>query len=201
VHLRGLPVAIVDYGTELLDGWLAVASVDGTRVEIPFNGSARAVMASVVGRLVPRSSADRLSDPLELDALGLPDTGLVNLYRAAASRRPLSILAAHASLTLRANASLLDRLRGRAPRLSGLVLAESDSELVLLSRRSFVRQSPKPDVSSRETIIVRRHLSSVAAAVSESLEGVTEVTLKAGAARVVASVPTGSDALRALKRR
>jgi hypothetical protein len=192
-------VCIVEFGSELLAGWLNVASVDGSRIEVPFNGSSRDIMATFVDRLLPRPSGSLASHRLELDALGPDESGLVNLYRSAARRRSLRILARHPGQTLKGNTSLIDRLRRSIPRLSGLVLCESDTELVFLGRRHWVRRSPKPDVSTRETIIVRRHLSSVSVAPSPALEGISNVTIGVGAASIELAVPTGNDALAVLQ--
>jgi hypothetical protein len=197
-------IAIIDFGSELLDGWLTVASTDGRRVEVPFNGTSRTTIEPIVDRLVSGSagapSRGAGSDSLDLKALGLPDTGLVNLYRASSARRDLRIVAKHAGRKPRARISLIDRVRGLIPRLSGLVLAESDTELVLLSRREWVRRSSKPDLSIRETILARRFFTGSTSATSSWLEGVTDVTLRAGETTVEIALPSDSEALGALTR-
>lgn len=185
-------IAVIDHGTELLLGWLVITSTDGTRASMSFSGSSRTTVAWFVDLLHPSRSLDPLrSDPLALEALGAPDTGLVTAYLAASKRRPLRVVATFRGSTLAERPPLLARLRRAIPRLSGLVLCENSDELVLISRREWVRSSPAPDLSIRETIVIRRHISAMAT--TPLSEGVTSVTIHAGHATVALAVPSTSE--------
>jgi hypothetical protein len=186
-------IAVIEHGTELLLGWLVITTTDGTRARMSFSGSSRATVAWFVELLHPSRSLDPLrSDPLALEALGAPDIGLVTAYLAASKRRALRVLATFRGSTLAERPSLLTRLRRAIPRLSGLVLCENSDELVLISRKEWIRSSPAPDLSIKETIVVRRHITTMTTAPLS--EGVTSVKIRAGDATVDLAVPSASEA-------
>ena len=175
-------IAVIELGTELVEGWFAATDTSGVRIEIPFNGSSRPMISAVIDRLGPAYAP--VAEPARPEAGTLDglDVALVGEYHAIAGRRGLQLLASQPATP---------------PTLSGAILGASDRELVLIGRRHWVRHSTRPDLSIQETVIVRRHLTASSTGGS-AIAGVTAVRLRAGKATVEALVPSDSPVVHAL---
>jgi len=226
------PAAIgaVEHSIELLDGMLSVHGIDGTRVDVPYNGASRGVVAAVAKRLVdlateadpvlqvesapgadPAPEADRApatsaparrSDPLDMYALGVHDIGLVNAYLEAGVAFPgLRILATQPGTSPASNQSFVRRLIKGRIRLSGAVVAGTDDRLVVLSRRVWLRYRGRPDLSTKHTAIVRARVTRVTTSAHPVAQGVVTLTIELGAGAVAFAMPADSDAVRVLTRR
>ena len=192
-------IAIVECGSELLDGWLVVTSVTGETTRLEYNGSSRPVIQNLVDLLVAGATDGKrttgVSDSMDLDALGAEDTALVNLFRAASRRRPLAIVATHRGQLSRRPRTFLERVKGVRPLLSGLVLCENPSELVLLCRRDWEHTSPKRDLSTREIVVLKRHVSLIESSPKAEAEPSAILRISAGESHIEAIIPSDASPL------
>jgi hypothetical protein len=198
-------IAAVEFGTELLQGWIAIHVENGSRVDIAVNASARDTLADIAHALVETAAgpeaSDSVSDRMPLDALGAgDDVAFVNGYRSVSLRRPgLHVSAAYRGRRLRVADSWVARLRRGPARLSGAVFARNDRYLVSVSRREWLKRGTTPDLSLRTLLVARARVTGIEACEHPTAHGVTTVELLAGAARIEYLVPTDSDTLTALR--
>jgi len=198
-------IAAVEFGTELLQGWIAIHVDDGTRVDIVVNAAARDTLADIAHALVEAAAGAEVSeaesDRLPLDALGTgDDVAFVNGYRSVSLRRPgLRVSAAYRGRRPRVADGWVVRLRKGPARLSGAVFARNDRHLVSVSRREWLKRGTAPDLSLRTLIVARARVTGIEVREHGTARGVTTVELLAGAARIEFLVPTDSDAVAALR--
>ena len=198
-------IAAVEFGTELLQGWIAIHVEDGTRVDIVVNAYARDTLADIAQALVETAAgveaSDAVSDRMPLDSLGTgDDVAFVNGYRSVSLRRPgLRVSAAYRGRRPRVADNWLVRLRKGPARLSGGVFARNDRYLVTVSRREWLKRGTTPDLSLRTLIVARARLTGIEVRDHATAQGVTTAELRAGAARLEFLVPTDSDAVAALR--
>jgi len=194
-------IAAVETGSELLDGWLTVFGIDGSRIEVPYNGTSRAVMSTVAERLIDLAggSGGSWHEPqaLELQALGESDVALVNAYNELRDSG-FELLATYPGFSPRSKESLLARiLKGRV-RLSTAIICGNDRQLVVLSRRAWLTYRGKPDLSMRSLVVVRSRVTSVESSAHPLVHDVTDVMMHAGKAVLRCAVPNDSQAFAAL---
>jgi len=201
--MRAEAIGAIEHSAELLTGALTIHGTDGSRIEIPFNSVSTGLIVGLARRLADLAGAasddSRPSDRMQIDALGVADVAVAGAYReAAAATRGLRVRAAYGASAPASKESLSVRLiKGRA-HLSAAVICDTPSQLLVLSRRTWLRYRGKPDLSTRQTLIVRSRITGITMHDSPLVRDVTSVTVAFGAGGVVFEVPTPGDAVAAL---
>ena len=201
--------AITDW-VNLLDARLVIRTLAGDVVSVAYNGSSNDTVVKLVdllrglaNRTVPRRTHPEPAalPPLGLDDLGRKDALMVTTFRELARREPgVRLVAAHGRTVLTSRrggvARLLDLIV--PPTLHACVLALSDTELQIISRREWIVRGGAPVVSRARTVIALDVLTGADVADHPRYLGVSVVTLSAGSARVEVLVPSDSPARAAL---
>jgi len=156
---------------DLLDGRLRLHVADGSTVDVPYNGSSRALVRDLLAevRRLWRPSAERVDAApgpapwLALDALGARDVALVTLQRELATREPgLRLVATDTRHVVRVRGSGAAATVARAVQLAwptsvqAALVAVDDTEVVVLHRRNGLVRSNRP-VHSLATTVLPRH--------------------------------------------
>lgn len=190
-------IAAVDSGTELLDGWLTVLGVDGTRIDVRFNGASLPMMTDLADRLIGWSdrAAPAAVAPLDQEALGWHDVGLVNAHNTLpAQEDPRRVRAAYPETTPEVqHRSWLQRLLHGPAHLSGAVVSSDARHTVVIARREWVRRSRKPDLSLRRVVLPGRQASVRSSAAHPFLDDVVELRLRLGSADLGLTVPADEE--------
>lgn len=198
-------IAAVEQSVELLDGLLSVHGTNGTTVHVPYNSASSTIINAVATRLLQLTGAatdhGADSEPMPIDALGVRDIALTNAYsEAALSTSGLRVRAAYAATSPSSTESFLNRIRKGRVHLSGAVICENDSQLIVLSRRVWIRYRGKPDLSTKRTVIVRARVTNTDISVTPLVRDANTITISLGAAKLEFVVPANGDAVRALTR-
>ena len=156
---------------DLLDGRLRLHVANGAPVDMPYNGSSRALVRDLLAevRRLWRPSAERVDAApgpapwLALDALGARDVALVTLQRELATREPgLRLVATDTRHVVRVRGSGAAATVARAVQLAwptsvqAALVAVDDTEVVVLHRRNGLVRSNRP-VHSLATTVLPRH--------------------------------------------
>jgi len=156
---------------DLLDGRLRLHVADGSTVDVPYNGSSRALVRDLLAevRRLWRPSAERVDAApgpapwLALDALGARDVALGTLQRELATREPgLRLVATDTRHVVRVRGSGAAATVARAVQLAwptsvqAALVAVDDTEVVVLHRRNGLVRSNRP-VHSLATTVLPRH--------------------------------------------
>jgi len=156
---------------DLLDGRLRLHVADGSTVDVPYNGSSRALVRDLLAevRRLWRPSAERVDAApgpapwLALDSLGARDVALVTLQRELATREPgLRLVATDTRHVVRVRGSGAAATVARAVQLAwptsvqAALVAVDDTEVVVLHRRNGLVRSNRP-VHSLATTVLPRH--------------------------------------------
>jgi hypothetical protein len=189
-------VVAVDSGAALLDGWFRVLGLDGTCIEVPFNGSSLSTITQFADRLLerrngdPAAAASGTSPELDQRTLGVPDLGLVNAYNSLTLRRPgLEVTAAYPGRVPVSQQSRVRRLLRGTPHLSGAVVAGDGYDALVSTRSEWVQYSRNPDLSTRRIVLRRAHVTAVEQSPHPFLDGTVDLTVHGGGARVHLTVP------------
>ena len=155
---------------DLLDGRLRLHVANGAPVDMPYNGSSRALVRDLLAevRQLWRPSAepvDAAPGPapwLALDALGPRDVALVSLQRELATREPgLRLVATDTRHVVRVRGSGAAATVARAVQVAwptsvqAVVVAVDDTEVVVLHRRDALVRSNHPVHSLATTVLPR----------------------------------------------
>ena len=187
-------IAAVDSGAELLEGWLTVLGIDGTRIDVSFNGSSLPVITDFADRLIGWSGSGPTTPPavesLDRDTLGYHDVGLVNAHNSLPGRNDQRrVTAVYPEREPVSQQSRLHRMVRGAPHLSGAVVSRDDQHLVVIARRDWVRHSRKPDLSLRRIVIPNGVITAVSSASHAYLDDVVDLSAHRGAADLGLTVP------------
>lgn len=198
-------IAAVEYGSDLLDGWLIIYSRDGDRIEFPVSGTAGDMVAALTRQLLDAATGPiphpTPSQELTRDALEEDDVALVNAFRPVArSTDGLSVQAVLGGARVASKESFLKRVRKGQPRRSGAIIATSDHQIVIVTRHHPISYGPKPDLSLRHIFIVRSSVDAVTISAHPLAFEADLLGVVAGPNRIEIAIPQGlqdAEALRA----
>lgn len=210
--------AIVD-SVDMLDGRLAVHTVSGDVITVPYSGSSRDRVSALIGAIragaapgvmpgvapevavASQTAGPTVLDRTAIDALGERDAVFAaearDVLLAEPGMRAVGVQGRH---TLRTLPGLVDAVRTLFfPRtLQAAVVLASPTELQVLGRRDRITRSSVPVLSLARTIVPLGLVDSVASAPHPRFSGVTIVTVRSAAASIEIAVAAGSSAERAL---
>lgn len=190
-------IAAVDIAVELLAARFSVLGTDGTGIDVAFNGASLPLITGLADRLLgwddDPSSSGR-GEALDQEAIGLRDVGLVNGHNALphpdGARR---VTAAYPERTPASRRSRVRRLVQGEARLSGAVASVDERHSVVVARADWVRHSRKPDLSLRRIVVASRAVTAVSSTPHAFLDGVEDVSVECGAARLRLTVPLDQE--------
>lgn len=193
-RIRYADVAAVRDRVDLLDGLFTLRTVDGTALEIPFNGASADVVVELTTLLVGLAGtaggvpayapgrAERMAPRIDM---GTDEAGIASAYYDLAARDPqLRYLSSHPRTRLRADATgprgAWARLRPMS--LAGSLAACTPRELLIISRRDPVLRSRTATLSLDRLRILRHAITSTTSEPHPRWAGMSVVTIRAGAA-------------------
>jgi len=203
-------LAIVEDGTNLLDGLLTIRTLSGESISFAYNGASEKVVARLVDLLRRREQAAipalppgaRLPSlpsaplpPLGLDDLGRKDAVLVTAFHDLAGREPgLRLLAAHGRRALAVSGGTLTTLSHlvKPAVLHGALLCATGTELQLLSRGVWIARGGAPVLSRARTIVPLAKLAEVTSRTHPVYQDVALLTLVVGGSSTEVVVPQAS---------
>lgn len=187
---------------ELLDGLFVVHTVDGDEVPVPYNGSSRAVVESLMAelrRMIAPKSVERRGAvtraPLERGELGRDGNGLVAAYWEITRVEPsLQLLSAHPNRRLATSRGLVDKvtLWIRRATLQGAIISASDTELSIVSRRDWIVPGKRPALSESRRVIPLNRITAVTTRPHPRFAAASVVTIEAGHTHIDCVIPAGS---------
>ncbi|MEP7764828.1 hypothetical protein [Sanguibacter sp. 25GB23B1] len=221
-------IAAIDYGADLLDGWLTLFATGAAEVAVDAAGAARPALAlrynasseGIVDGLVATLrrlalGADRTNHTTKPDGaasghgislglldLGERDVGLVTAQHALVRAEPdVRVLGFHARRTV------TPRSREMVGRIVDLVLPStlqagivcaSDGELHVLRRRRWVTRSRRPEHSIGRTVLLLERCGGASVRDDETFVGTRVFSVPVGGSVIDLVVPAGSSSERAL---
>lgn len=221
--LQHAQLGAIDYGADLLDGWLTLFTTDGgagrgPALTLRFNAVSEDVVEDLVRRLRALalgtvgsgepSSGERSSGgprthmSLGLLDLGESDVGLVTAEHALVRAEPdVAVLGFHVRRTV------VPRDTGFTARAMNLVrpvtlhaaiVCASEQELIVLRRRQWLTRSRRPENSVGRTVLLLPRCGRATVRDDARFGGTRVVSVPVGAVAVELLVPTGSSSERAL---
>ena len=199
-------IAAMSDWVNLLDAQLTFVTFAGDVVAVAYNGSSNDTVVALVDLVRSLARETRTGSPVALPAglppLGLDDLGkkdalFVTAYRDLHRREPgVRMLAAHGRSTVARRGGFIARLADAVlpVTLHGAVIAASDTELHVLSRREWFTRGGAPVLSRSRTVVPLASIVAVTAADHPKYLGVSVVTLQVGSARIPFDVPADSAA-------
>ena len=219
-------VTAIDYGTDLLDGWLTLFTTSTSVVTeaaprrpaltLKFNSSSEEIVEDLVTTLrrlalgAPEASThgghalphDGHAVSLGLLDLGELDVGLVTAQHALVRAEPdVRTLGFHARRTVTPrDPELLERIVGavRPTTLHAAIVLSSDRELHVIRRRRWVTRTRRPEHSVGRTVLFLARCGGARVRDDERLVGTRVFSVPAGTVTIELVVPAGSSSERAL---
>lgn len=199
---RSIPIekiAAVQDSVRLLDGRLTVHGLDGSGVEVAYNGSATDTVRKLVDLIreayAPPSPAKAALPEEPVPALGRGDAGLVTEVRRLMRAEPqLRVLYAGSGFTV-TPASAVERFyrRLRPLALHPLVALHDDREIQVIHRRDWCTPVGE-EISRARTLVPRSRITQVTDRPWERFRGVHLITVHLGQTRLNFPVPAGPGA-------
>jgi len=179
---------------DLLDGLLTLHTADGTALEIPFNGASADVVVDLTELLVALAGeaggvpvhapgrAERVAPRIDM---GKDEAGVASAYYDLTARDPqLRYLSSRPRTPLRTTATgvagALQHLRPMS--LAGALAACTPRELLIVSRRDPVLRRRTATLSIDRLRLLRHAITSTTSEPHPRWQGMSTVTIRAGAA-------------------
>lgn len=210
-------VTAIDYGADLLDGWLTLFTdgvVDGRpALTLRYNAASEDVVEGLVRILrrlavesvvapAPVRTAGGHDGPLGLHDLGELDVALITTQHALVRAEPdVRVLGLHPRQRMRARAGdtvgrLLDLVLPTT--LHAAIVCAVGDELHVIRRRAWTTRSKRPENSIGRTVVILARCEGATVRDDERLDGARVLTIPVGAASIDLVVPAGSSTERAL---
>ena len=213
-------VTAIDYGTDLLDGWLTLFAASTSvapeaarrrpALTLKFNSSSEEIVEELVTALrhlalgAPDASATHGGHAVSLGLLDLGelDVGLVTAQHALVRAEPdVRTLGFHARRTVTPrDPELLERIIGavRPTTLHAAIVCASDRELHVIRRRRWVTSTRRPEHSVGRTVLFLARCGRATVRDDAKLVGTRVFSVPAGTVTIELVVPAGSSSERAL---